>query len=374
MLYTLALTLGTHWPRLELPPTVPATDKSIHLVAFGGLTVLLWQTRWLKKLWVVSLIALAWSALDELTQGLPGLNRTVTGHDLIANALGIMVAMSWIWALRSRGVPGGANRLRMDRFHFVVEEMFADRRAWLAGIVGAIAAGVPLLAYWIAFSPNHETIRRAITIAIFGCAVVTYLGWMRLWRIKHGQAMRQQPCLTCGTPARADDLRVPVPLRNCRACGVSQPSTIWLNTSGPSLQRVLHMAMWPTLLTIAALVAGFVLIFLTPTLYEFLLGQGGSGAKIAPRLVRFFGTVPNELMNVVDLAAHLLLFAIVTRIYRGSLAAFHDRASICMQCGHDLRATPVDARGMGRCGECGTVFARVVASTGSTPTAAQKDP
>jgi VanZ family protein len=366
VLYAFALTLGTHWPRLELPPTVPATDKSIHLIAFGGLTFLLWKTRWLSALWMVAMIALAWSALDEITQGLPGLNRTVTRYDFFANALGIVVAMAWIWALRTRGVAGGVNRLRLARFHYIVEEMFADRRAWLAGIVAAITAGMALSIYWMALDPSDEAVRMAVTISLFGCAAMAYLGWMRLWRIKHAQAMRDQPCISCGSAPMPDDVRRPAFERACRGCGASQPSSMWLSTPSPSMRLVLRMAMWPSLITIAVLAAGFVLIFISPMVYGYVLGQGGSGARMAPRLVRFFGTAPNEATRVIDLAAHLLLLAVVTRLYRGSLGRFHDRASICMQCGHDLRATPVDAQGVGRCGECGTVFARLTNSHGNT--------
>ena len=83
--YAIALTTGTHWPRLRLGPEVPATDKMIHLVAFGGLTLLLWRTRWIRHLGVLFVVCAAWSALDEVSQGLPVLNRFVSWYDIVAN-------------------------------------------------------------------------------------------------------------------------------------------------------------------------------------------------------------------------------------------------------------------------------------------------
>ena len=56
---------------------------------------------------------------------------------------------------------------------------------------------------------------------------------------------------------------------------------------------------------------------------------------------------------------YLLLFAIAVRLYRGGLARYYDQALKCRKCAHDLRGTPTDGRGRGRCGECGTPFTRV---------------
>jgi hypothetical protein len=41
--------------------------------------------------------ALAYSFVDELTQGIPGLGRTVDPADLIANGAGIVVAFGALW-------------------------------------------------------------------------------------------------------------------------------------------------------------------------------------------------------------------------------------------------------------------------------------
>jgi hypothetical protein len=69
------------------------------------------------------------------------------------------------------------------------------------------------------------------------------------------------------------------------------------------------------------------------------------------------GTRP-ELMSAIDLAANLILFGVLVRVYRGGIARFYDRAVRCVNCGHDLRGTPTDDEGVGTCGECGTAFVR----------------
>ena len=51
VVYGVVLTVATHWPRLELGPEVPASDKVLHLVAFAVLTVLLWRTGWPARAW-----------------------------------------------------------------------------------------------------------------------------------------------------------------------------------------------------------------------------------------------------------------------------------------------------------------------------------
>lgn len=101
IVYLLALTTGTHWPRLQIQAPVPDTDKFIHFLAFGGLTYLLWRTRWIANLPLLGLIAIAWTGLDEWSQGIPALGRTSSWLDFFAGAIGAIAAVIWI-ILRNR--------------------------------------------------------------------------------------------------------------------------------------------------------------------------------------------------------------------------------------------------------------------------------
>lgn len=92
ILYAIALTVATHWPRLTIGPEIPATDKEIHTAAFALATFLLWMTRWQRRMWMVMLIALAWAGLDELTQAIPIIQRTCSWLDFLADAIGVALA------------------------------------------------------------------------------------------------------------------------------------------------------------------------------------------------------------------------------------------------------------------------------------------
>jgi hypothetical protein len=89
VVYALALTIGTHWPKLQIDSPLPNTDKVIHFLAFGGLAFLLWRSRWLHSLPMLLLIMLPWIALDEWSQGIPGLNRNPSMLDFVAGAAGV---------------------------------------------------------------------------------------------------------------------------------------------------------------------------------------------------------------------------------------------------------------------------------------------
>ncbi len=101
IVYAIAMTIGSHWPALDLGETVRASDKTIHILAFAGLTILFWQTRWVSKLWLIGLAVLIWAVIDESTQGIPILRRTVSWLDLLASAAGIAIALAGILVVRA---------------------------------------------------------------------------------------------------------------------------------------------------------------------------------------------------------------------------------------------------------------------------------
>ncbi len=96
--YALVLVTATHWPQLTIEGPVPRPDLYIHLAAFGLWTCLLiatellgpWRSRAAVGKCVV--IALVYAAIDEGTQGIPGLGRTVALDDYLANAGGVLLA------------------------------------------------------------------------------------------------------------------------------------------------------------------------------------------------------------------------------------------------------------------------------------------
>jgi VanZ family protein len=109
-LYAAALFVGTHWPRLELPPTIiERPDVLVHMSAFGLWTLLLAGSEYLGSLrsrrailWC-GLIALANAALDEALQAVPFVQRTAAWDDWLANAAGVVVATAAMLAAPRRG-------------------------------------------------------------------------------------------------------------------------------------------------------------------------------------------------------------------------------------------------------------------------------
>ncbi len=103
--YWVLLAAGTHWPNLRVldPPQDPSPlhdvlkpDKLWHVIGFGGLMVLLLlaglggrNRPWRGRCAIALLIAVVYSVVDELTQGLmPG--RTVNASDLVTNLIVVL--------------------------------------------------------------------------------------------------------------------------------------------------------------------------------------------------------------------------------------------------------------------------------------------
>ncbi len=104
ILWTLLIFVGCFTPGKELPKVdVPFIDKWVHLVLFGGFTVLWlcanpsWQFRRLAG-WF--LIAMALGAAIELLQGLLSfLGRSMEFMDAVADSVGAILGISLFWLL-----------------------------------------------------------------------------------------------------------------------------------------------------------------------------------------------------------------------------------------------------------------------------------
>lgn len=365
VVYALALMVATHWPALDLTTTeYPATDKIIHLYAFAGLTVLLWLTRWMRSWPVLLVIVSAWAILDEWSQGLPILERTYSWMDVIASELGVLVAAVWIIAVRPLG--GVANRARLAMQRLVFEELFGSLRsprgrlAWGLAAAGAIPTGLGLIFIWPIVVGNLPDIQWAIayglgqTALLGGLLLLFQRVWSRAWR----EALEQRRCPLCGESC--GDVS---PDRNgavtCATCNTALHVGYWLRTPAPPARVLRRLAVGP-------IAVGFIVYLLGALLFYFygsmlLLawamapGRSESGAAGAVRLA---GNLSTDFVMTVDFALLLASLAVLVLLYRRNLARWHDRqAQRCRVCRYDLRGTPLET-GVGRCPECGSVFAR----------------
>jgi len=340
--YAVALTISTHWPALELGPQVPTSDKTIHLIAFGGLTYLLWRTGWFRRLTTLTIVALAWSALDEWSQSLPIVNRTVTPRDLLANALGVLIVVVWLWALRPVGGP--VSRRRTHLLHFAFDEAFRRPRIWRQLVSAGLLVVIPIAVLWFVLEAGHT--RRLILFgALAWVLIAKYLTFF------HGRAAliriaRERPCFRCGSPAGADDLP------RCPSCDSALAAGQWTMPQLPRASVILRTLGWPVIGVILVLTAGMTAIYVGIVTHAFLPGSG----PLAD-VMRVIGGLPRDVSSALDLTLCLVLIAVATAVYRRRLARHIDAGAVCRVCGHDLRGTPA-TDGAGQCGECGASFVR----------------
>ncbi len=98
VLYALVLVTATHWPQLRFEGPVARTDLYVHVLAFGLWTCLFIAAEllgsWRSPRVVAKAVAVAlvFAAVDEGTQAIPALGRTVALDDYLANALGVILA------------------------------------------------------------------------------------------------------------------------------------------------------------------------------------------------------------------------------------------------------------------------------------------
>jgi hypothetical protein len=201
-LYAIALTTGTHWPQLQLHVgEMPAPDKIIHMLGFGGLALLLWRTRWIRNAWLLLAVALIWTLLDELTQAIPIFGRTFSWLDIIGGWLGVTLVMAWVWALAPIG--GVLNRKRLCVSEFVIDELFLRPRTWI--IMGSASAGAAALvggaAAFLTFRVHPDgTLSAFFAFGVIGGMSGAVATIIPLWRQERVRITSLRPCLACGEP------------------------------------------------------------------------------------------------------------------------------------------------------------------------------
>ncbi|MCC7389006.1 MAG: VanZ family protein [Phycisphaerales bacterium] len=113
-LYALVLVTATHWPELVIQaPSFSRLDLVVHAGAFGCWAVLLTLAGFCgrplsrRNISISALIALGYSAIDEVSQALPFVRRSVDASDLAANWAGIVLAAIVLlgWSRMRSGDP-----------------------------------------------------------------------------------------------------------------------------------------------------------------------------------------------------------------------------------------------------------------------------
>ena len=354
VLYACALTVATHWPELDIgTETHPATDKLLHLFAFGGLALLLIQTSWLRTIWAVGVLTFMWTLLDELTQAMPVLGRQSSVTDILAGELGVALVVTWAWALGSIG--GDANRTRLAQQHFLLGELFRQPRTWIivasAGLIGALATGgsIALVMKFVFTRYGGEQLSNILVAAMVGALAGTQVSLAGLLSRVAAGRVKQRPCFGCGTSCSAVRFDSAGQGR-CPQCDASLQLGQWAKPMQLPLSAAVRGVVPAVALAGGMLIVGAasVLIVLRPS-REFAW---------ANYLIRTWNDFPPDMQTAVDLTAIALIAALAVRMYRRRQARLHDRQHLnCRACEHDLRRSPI-TQGVGVCPECGATFVR----------------
>jgi hypothetical protein len=313
-LYAGALATGTHWPRLNLGDPERPPDKMMHFAAFGILAGLLWQARMVRSPGRLLAVGMVWCLVDECTQGIPGLGRSVSLYDFVASSLGVAVATALV--LATRPVGGELARARRERFDRTLDSLLARPGPWTA-IASAAALGA-LVVVPLAVLLDARLEVRGAGVGPFAAAM---LG------AGFGVAIAAPAAALAGI--RHEDRRLV-------AAGVFPSAMPTIS----SMAIVAH-AWKPTLLAIAAMVG---------------LGLAWGGllalrvhSPAAAQFDAWLAGLPKGMTTVFDATVLGLAGSFAIGFARRGIARWIDAGgSRCVACGHQF-----GPQGASRCPECG---------------------
>lgn len=343
ILAILVLLVGTHIPRLAIGTPEDGPDKLLHFFAFAVITTLLRISDLGRTSLRTGILALGLAILDEITQELPGLNRSFDSLDLVADASGILLALAWCKALGPMHRGSCNHRARETRNYAALRLLLASPTNWIhvatAGVLGAMIGGV--LLGIAGRNPVIGPITMIVVGAMSGFVAAAVIVVEAGRRFSLRRIDRDRRCLSClrGIP---DD-------EACPACGgrhLESPPTPGVPTRRMALR-----------------ITGFVLVLalLGVGAYVILL-RSMPGSTYSLPLIRgamsWYGGIQISLSMTLD-AVFLGIPAalLVWRSRRGTAVASELEGIRCLACGHSLRGIS-KGEVAGRCPECGEEFPR----------------
>ena len=206
-LYTFALLVGTHYPRLTIGTPGDSPDKLLHLMAFGGWATLLWGSGYVRRPLLVTLTTAAFALLDELTQGIPGLGRTPDPGDIAADWTAAILLPAWIHALGPTGIAGEAvGRHEADRaaafWRLLARPMNIAHMA-CGCVLGAMVIGVAAILIFgkiESVGPVTSGISGAGVGAGLGTVIVLWVGFRSMLRIITRESNHQECSIATWQP------------------------------------------------------------------------------------------------------------------------------------------------------------------------------
>ncbi len=336
----LVLLIGTHIPRLAIGPEEDGPDKLLHLAAFATIAMLLRISRPGRPWWWTAMIAVGLAVVDEVTQELPGLNRSFDPLDLVADAGGVALALAWCGAL---GLPRGGpawwregHRRRFAGYRLLLASFANWLHIGVAGVLGAMIGGVALvlIVRHPAIGPITMTVVGAETGMVAGVVAALEIG-RRHAASRITAERRCVGCLVSGVDAGGA----------CGTCGEVASSEVEPRQVGR--RRLLLPAVLALLAASAALILGYLGL-------QALRWQVG---RPWPVLAWYDRLYVADAMSFDAIILGLVGAGTVWWTRRVAARLAEQEGVRCLRCGHDLRGTAED-EGLGRCPECGEGFRR----------------
>lgn len=339
LLFGVFLLIATHWPGSDQPSSGhESPDKLLHFLCFGGLAFLLWMTDWIRRFWIVSILAIGFTILDELTQSFFSINREASGADIAAGILGVLTASAWMSTFNS--AEQLVTRQQDRRLHYILDEMLARPANWF--LLGA-AFALPMVLlfvviYFLTWNFLGFSISNiALTIGVVAGMAVALGMLLRLAPPFIESVEVNHPCFDCG--ASLVDLELDEHgLGHCTSCGHPVHASQWHQLPAPNIPvSVLLSTDGP--LGFACMLCYLVLAIIAGPLLLLASGHAGLATAIFYTGIGIAGA----------------MFWQWYRIQRTVI--LNQGGDRCIRCSVDIAAIEAEG-GIGHCPNCKAIFAR----------------
>ena len=338
--------VATHWPRLRLSSEAPS-DKVLHAVTFGVLTLLVARTGWFVRRWKLVAVMILFASFDEWTQSLAPFYRHTSWNDWTADKVGITVCVFLLACAepqqRQTTELRSALRVAADR------RLFDRPFTWLAlatsGVLGALVGGFITITISRLLLDDARPFQTLFLGAMFFAAAAMDWTLRAGMRAMMKQISEMRTCFRCGCSLCAESGGA----GQCAAC--SEP---WVRA-----QWVADPPLWSRD---------------RARLRRFLLLHGARAAAVSCVAIGSLGVlawaalmlldvwrgerlaVSGDMRDLFAYAYSLAWIALTIRMVRSAVARAHAvEGRECLACGYALVGVQsFDC--VGRCPECGTEF------------------
>jgi len=338
--------VATHWPRLQLSGEAPS-DKVLHAVTFGVLTLLVARTGWCVRRWQLVVVMILFASFDEWTQSLPPFHRHTSWNDWIADLVGIAVCVFLLACAEPQ--QHQTTELRSALRDAAERRLFDRPFTWLAlatsGVLGALAGGFITMTISRLLLDDARPFQTLFLGAMFFAAAAMDWTLRAGMRAMMKQISEMRTCFRCGTSLCSQRGGA----GQCAACGQPWVRAQWVVAPLPWSRDRARLRRFLLLHGSRAAAVSFVAIGSLGVLAwaALMLLDVWRGERLA---------VSGDMRDLFAYAYSLAWIALTIRLVRSAVARAHAvEGRECLACGYALVGVE-SFEGVGRCPECGTEF------------------